>query len=71
MAHVYTVATTILVDIVSEQELEDREIRHVINECDYSVTGTGSFPGETAANRYEITDTEMEDWTLVAEREQG
>jgi len=35
MKHTYTVATTILVDIESDWELTDAELRNIMNECDY------------------------------------
>lgn len=67
MKHTYTVATTILVDICSDEELTDAQIRKVIDNCDYSVEGAGAINN----TRYQITDTEMEDWCLVAAREEA
>jgi len=69
MKHTYTVATTILVDIESDQELTDAQLREIMNECDYTVKGSGLFI--TNHTRYEISDTEMEDWCLVAAREEA
>lgn len=69
MSHVYTVATTILVDIESNQPLTDSQLREIVNECDYSVTGAGTVSFDFYTVPYRVTDTEMEDWQLVAERE--
>jgi len=67
MAHIYTVATTILVDIESNQPLTDSELRDSMFEVDYRVRGKG----ELGQKRYEISDREMKDWELVAEREEA
>ena len=69
MAHVYTVATTIRVEVESNQPLTDSQLREIMNETDYSVTGEGEVDFDFYTIPYRVTDTEMEDWQLVAERE--
>lgn len=71
MAHIYTVAMTILVDVESSQPLTDAGLREIMNECDYSVTGDGEVDFDFYTILYRVTDTEMEDWQLVAEREEA
>ena len=69
MAHVYTIATTIRVDVESNQPLTDSQLREIVNECDYSVSGEGEVDFDFYTIPYRVSDTEMEDWQLVAERE--
>lgn len=71
MTHTYTVATTILVDIKSDRELTDYQLRQIMDECEYEVRGEGRFGSMWNDNRFRIADTEMEDWELVAEREEA
>lgn len=69
MAHIYTVAATIRVEVESRQPLTDAQLREIVNECDYSVTGAGTVSFDFYTVPYRVSDTEMEDWQLVAERE--
>jgi hypothetical protein len=71
MKHTYTVATTILVDIESDRELTDAELRNIMNECDYEFRAEGRFGPMWNETRYRVADTEMEDWELVAAREEA
>lgn len=69
MAHVYTVATTILVEVESNHPLTDSHLREIVNEADYSVSGEGEVDFDFYTIPYRVSETEMEDWQLVAERE--
>ena len=69
MAHIYTIATTIRVEVESNQPLTDSQLREIMNEADYSVSGEGEADFDFYTIPYRVSDTEMEDWQLVAERE--
>jgi hypothetical protein len=69
--HIYTVATTILVDIESDQELTDANLRNIMNECDYEFRAEGRFGPMWNENRYRVGDLEFENWKLVAMREEN
>jgi len=71
MTHTYTVAITVLADVESSQPLTDSQIRKIMDECDYSVSGDGHVSFDFYRIPYRVTDTEMEDWELVAEREEA
>jgi len=69
MAHIYTIATTIRVEVESNQPLTDSQLREIVNEADYSFTGEGEVGFDFYTIPYRVSATEMEDWQLVAERE--
>ena len=69
--YTYTVATTILVDIESDRELTDAEIRNIINECDYEFRAEGHFGPAWNETCYRIGDLEFDHWELVAMREES
>ena len=71
MAHIYTVATTIRVEVESDQPLTDASLREIMNETDYSVSGEGEVDFDFYTIPYRVSDTEMEDWQLVAMREES
>jgi len=62
MAHIYTVAITILADVESSQPLSDSQIRKIMDECDYSVSGDGHVSFDFYRIPYRVTDTEMVDY---------
>jgi len=68
--HIYTLATTVLVDIESDEELTTEQISSIMDDewDDYKFQGEGRF--HFVENTcYRVGDSELENWELVSKQD--